>query len=70
MYSSSFDQQASEKKEWISPKSETFEALQKIVLGKSVLKDLDYLTKFCHTGVLEVLYNKWTIIQNWLANEL
>ena len=49
-------------KEWISPKSEAFEALQKIVLDAKVLKDLNYLNKFCHTGVLEVyhsLYNKW-----------
>ena len=49
-------------KEWISPKSEAYEALQNIVLDAKVLKDLNYLNKFCHTGVLEVfhsLYNKW-----------
>ena len=49
-------------KEWLSPKSEAFEALQSIVLDPKVLNDLNYLTKFCHTGVLEVyhaLYNKW-----------
>ena len=48
-------------KEWLSPKSETFEALQNIVLGKKVLEYLSYLTKFCHTGVLQIyhsLYNK------------
>ena len=49
-------------KEWISPNSETFEALQKIVLNKNILNDLTRFTKFCHTGVLEAyhsLYNKW-----------
>ena len=43
-------------------KSEAYEALQNIVLDAKVLKDLNYLNKFCHTGVLEVyhsLYNKW-----------
>ena len=40
-------------KEWISPNSEAFEALQKIVLSKNILNDLTHLTKFCHTGVLE-----------------
>ena len=49
-------------KEWISPNSEAFEALQKIVLSKNILNDLKHLTKFCHTGVLKThhsLYNKW-----------
>ena len=48
-------------KEWISPNSEAFEALQKIVLSKSILNDLTHLTKICPTGVLEAyhsLYNK------------
>ena len=49
-------------KEWISPNSEAFEALQKIVFSKNILNDLTHLTKFCHTVVLEAyhsLYNKW-----------
>ena len=49
-------------KEWISPKSQPFEVLQSIALDPKVLNDLAFLTKFCHTGVLEVyhsLYNKW-----------
>ena len=49
-------------KEWISPKSDEFEALQSSVLCKNTLKDLAHLTQFCHTGVLEVfhaLYTKW-----------
>ena len=50
-------------KEWISTKSDAFEALQSIVLCKNTLKDLVHLTQFCHTRVLEVyhaVYNKWT----------
>ena len=38
-------------------------ALKNFVLDKKVLEDLSYLTKFCHTGVLETyysLYNKWS----------
>ena len=49
-------------KEWLSPKSDAFEALQNIVLEKKTLDNLPYLAKFRHTGVLEVyhsLYNKW-----------
>ena len=49
-------------KEWISLKSDAFEALQFIVLCKNTFKDLACLTQFCHTGVLEVyhaFYNKW-----------
>ena len=44
-------------KEWLSPKSEAFEALQNIVLEKKVLEDLANLTKFCHTGVLEIYHS-------------
>ena len=49
-------------KEWISLKSNAFEALQSFVLCKSILKDSAHLTQFCHTRDLEVyhaLYNKW-----------
>ena len=50
------------KKLWLNPTSDPFKALQSIVLDKHVLGDLMYLTKFSHTGILEifhVLYNKW-----------
>ena len=49
-------------KEWILPNTEAFGTLKKIVLDPKVLNDMNYLTKFCHTGGLEVyhsLYNKW-----------
>lgn len=49
-------------KNWLIPDSDAFIALQKIVLDKNTLKDLKHLTKFSHTGKLEVyhaLYNKW-----------
>ena len=42
--------------------SDAFKALQSIVLDKHVLADLKYLTKFSHTGILEIfraLHNKW-----------
>ena len=50
------------KKNWLSPTSESFKALQDIVFSNSILKDLSSLTKFSHTGTLEVyhsLYNRW-----------
>ena len=49
-------------KDWISPKSQAFQALQPIVFDKTILKDMAHLTKFSHTGVLEVYHsvlNKW-----------
>ena len=50
------------KKLWLKPDSEAFKELQNIVLNKNTLKDLKHLTKFSHTGNLEVyhsLYNRW-----------
>ena len=49
-------------KAWLSPKSDAFQALQKIVFDKRMLNDMRHLTKFSHTGVLEVYHsvlNKW-----------
>ena len=54
--------QEAKSKEWIKPESDAFKALQTVVLNKSLLSDLKYLTEFSHTGNLEVyhsLYNKW-----------
>ena len=50
------------KKSWLNPTSDAFKALQSVVLDKHVLGDLKYLTKFSHTGIVEIfhaLYNKW-----------
>ena len=47
---------------WLSPESESFLALQTIVLDKTILKDMVQLTKFSHAGILEVYHsvlNKW-----------
>ena len=41
-------------KDWISPKSQAFQALQSIVFNKTILKDMVHVRKFSHTGVLEV----------------
>lgn len=49
-------------KEWIKPNTEAFTVLQSIILDPKLLADLQYLTKFSHTGVLEVyhsLFNRW-----------
>ena len=46
---------------WLNPTSDAFKALQSVVLDKHVIGDLKYLTKFSHTGILEifhVLYDK------------
>jgi hypothetical protein len=47
---------------WLKPTSDAFLALQSVVFDKTLLKDLEHLTEFSHTGILEVyhsLYNKW-----------
>ena len=40
----------------VESKSNAFKAQQSIVLDKHVLGDLKYLTKFSHTGILEVFH--------------
>ena len=57
-------------KEWMSPKSDAFEALQSIILCKNTLKDLAHLTQFCHRRVLEVYRahcNKWACKREHLS---
>ena len=44
------------KKLWVNPTSDACKALQSIVLDKHVLIDLKYLTKFSHTGILDIFY--------------
>ena len=42
-------------KEWLDPNSDSFKALQTVVLDKTLINDLKHLTRFSHTGSLEVL---------------
>ena len=37
-----------------NPGFDAHEALKEVVLDKTLLKDIKRLTKFCHTGMLEV----------------
>ena len=49
-------------KECLDPNSDLFKALQTVVLDKTLINDLKHLTRFSHTGSLEVypsLLNKW-----------
>ncbi|XP_041428792.1 uncharacterized protein LOC121397046 [Xenopus laevis] len=43
---------------WIMPSHPAHSALQKIVNDKALLADLRQVTKFCHTGQLEVYHSK------------
>jgi hypothetical protein len=45
------------KTKWLKTNSEAFRALQSIVTDKRLLKDLSHITKFCHTGQLEVFHS-------------
>ena len=48
--------------EWLDPNSDLFKALQTVVLDKTLINNLKHLTRFSHTGSLEVynsLLNKW-----------
>jgi hypothetical protein len=42
---------------WLDQKSEAFKALQAVVMNNRVLNVLPQLTKFCHTGELEVFHS-------------
>jgi hypothetical protein len=45
------------KRKWLKPKSDAFKALQDVVTNKRLLKDLEHITKFCHTGQIEVFHS-------------
>ena len=58
--------------EWLDPKSHSFKALQTVVLDKTLINDLKRLTRFSHTGSLEVyhsLLNKWVPKSTHFSNE-
>lgn len=44
-------------KGWLKPGSPSHKALQTIVCDKRLLKDIELITEFCHTGDLEVFHN-------------
>ena len=49
-------------KAWLLSQSKSFLALQTIVSDETILKDMVQLTKFSHTGILEVYHsvlNRW-----------
>ncbi|KAG8451728.1 hypothetical protein GDO86_003792 [Hymenochirus boettgeri] len=43
---------------WINSRHRAHETLQKIIFNPRLLKDLKHVTRFCHTGSLEVFHNK------------
>ena len=49
--------QEREEIDWLDQKSEAFKALQDIVTDKNLLKALPHITRFCHTGELEVFHS-------------
>ena len=49
-------------KEWLDPNSDSFKALQTVVLDKTLINDLKHMARFSQIGSLEVyhlLLNKW-----------
>ena len=42
---------------WLDPKSPAFKVLQEAVMNKRLLAALPHMTKFCHTGALEVFHS-------------
>lgn len=42
---------------WLHPSSSAHDALQKVVQNKNLMKDLDHVTMFRHTGQLEVYHS-------------
>jgi hypothetical protein len=45
------------KTKWLKKDSQAYKALQDIVTSKTVMKDLPNLTRFCHTGEIEVFHS-------------
>lgn len=51
------DVESARKKKWLKPGSKPYKALESVVLDKRILKDIRHLSKFCHTGSLEVYHS-------------
>ena len=47
------------KKKWLKSDTATYSALEEVVLNKKILKDIEKLTEFCHTGELEVYHSEY-----------
>ena len=47
------------KKKWLKPDTPAYIALEEVVLNKKILKDIEKLTEFCHTGELEVYRSEY-----------
>ena len=47
------DDLSGESTAWLTLDSAAFKALEKIILDKKLVRDMDHMTLFCHTGSLE-----------------
>ena len=47
------------KKKWLKPDTPAYIALEEVVLNKKILKDIEKLMEFCHTGELEVYHSEY-----------
>ena len=47
------------KKKWLKPDTPAYIALEEVVLNKKILKDIEELTEFCHTGKLEMCHSEY-----------
>ena len=49
--------QVDKEQKWLETDSPSFLALKNVVENKNILTDIKYLSKFCHTGNLEVFHS-------------
>ena len=49
--------QLDKERKWLKTDSPSFLALKNVVENKKILADIKYLSKFCHTGNLEVFHS-------------
>ena len=47
------------RKKWLKPDTPAYIVLEEVVLNKKILKDIEKLTEFCHTGELEVYHSEY-----------
>ena len=51
-------------KPWLKESSYAYAAIQRVVSDKNLLSDLKYLTRFSHTGTIEVYHYTISIFPN------